>query len=121
MKRLLLLAAVLGATLVGGCATYTSDGYGGAYYAYEPSDGYYVYEPWSYGYYGYEPRRGDGRHAPRYGYGGGRSEPGNEAGMYPGRPGDGRGDMVPGWHGRGQGGGGVGSGPGDARGGEAGR
>ena len=96
MKKLLLIAAALATTLAGGCATY-SDGYGG-----------YSYGPWVDGYYFYDGR-GDGHHRSRTR--GGRSEPGNEAGMYPGRPGDGRGQV----------GGGVGSGRGDARGGEAGR
>ena len=87
MKTLLLIGAALAATMLNGCASYSSDGY-------------YVYEPWGV----YEGRGGRDHHHPRSG--GGRSEPGNEAGMFPGRPGDGRG--------------GVGSGSGDARGGEAG-
>jgi len=91
MKTMLLIAAALGVTMLGGCATYTSDGY---------ADGYFVYGPWG----GHEGRD---RHSRT---GGGRSEPGNEAGMFPGRPGDGRGSAS----------GGVGSGSGDARGGEAG-
>ena len=71
MKTTTWLAAALGVLMLGGCATY--DGYA--------SGGWY--EPWG----GvYEGR--DGRHSRS---GGGRSEPGNEAGMYPGRPGDGRG------------------------------
>lgn len=91
MKTMLLIAAALGVTMLGGCASYSADGYS--------SGANYFYEPWG----GYDGRDGRG-HRPRSG--GGRSEPGNEAGMFPGRPGDGRG--------------GVGSGSGDARGGEAG-
>ena len=76
MRTIILLAAALGVTMLGGCATYSSDGY------------YGYYDVW-----GYEGRGGhDGRdhgHARRSG--GGRSEPGNESGMFPGRPGDGRG------------------------------
>lgn len=90
MRTIVLLAAALGVTMLGGCATYSSDGY-------------YGYGMWG----GYESRGGqDGRDRGHTRSGGGRSEPGNEAGMFPGRPGDGRG--------------GVGSGSGDARGGEAG-
>jgi len=90
MKKTALLGAALGVLMLGGCATY--DGYA--------SGGWY--EPWGGGYDGRD------RHSRS---GGGRSEPGNESGMFPGRPGDGRGPVS---------GGGVGSGSGDARGGEAG-
>jgi hypothetical protein len=76
MKMIMALAAALGVTMLGGCASY-SDGYYGGYYG-----GYY-----DYGYYGYDGRGGHHHHRG----GGGRSEPGNEAGMFPGRPGDGRG------------------------------
>jgi hypothetical protein len=71
MRKIMALAAALGVTMLGGCATY-SDGYYGGYYG---------------GYYDYEGR--GGHHHSRGG--GGRSEPGNESGMFPGRPGDGRG------------------------------
>jgi len=92
MRTVVLLAAALAVTMLGGCATYSSDGY--------LSGGYYFYEPWG----GYDGRGGrDGRHSH---FRGGRSEPGNEAGMFPGRPGDGRGS--------------VGAGGGGSRGGEAG-
>ena len=72
MNKIMMLAAALGVTMLGGCATYADGSYGyyGGYY-----DGYY-------------DRDGRGHH---HRSGGGRSEPGNEAGMYPGRPGDGRG------------------------------
>ena len=88
MKKIVTLAAALAVMMLGGCATYTSDGY----YSYG------WYDPWGDG--------RDGRHSRSYG--GGRSEPGNEAGMFPGRPGDGR----PG--------GSAGGGGGGSRGGEAG-
>ena len=94
MKKVMALAAALGATILGGCATYP-DGY---YY----SPYYGVYDL---GYYDYDGG-GGGRH---HGRGGGRSEPGNEAGMFPGRPGDGRGGPS-----------GGASGGGGSRGGEAG-
>ncbi len=72
MRTILLVAAALSATLLGGCASYSSDGY-------------YVYESLG----GDDGRGGrDHRHSRS---GGGRSEPGNEAGRFPGRPGDGRG------------------------------
>ena len=70
-----LIAAALGVTLLGGCASYPG-GYG------------YYYEPYGY-YYDYDGGNGGRGHGSKYG--GGRSEPGNEAGMTPGRPGDGRG------------------------------
>lgn len=73
MKKLLAIAAVLGASMLGGCAYY-STGY--------PAGGYYYYDD-GWGYYG---DGGGGRHS-----GGGRSEPGNESGMYPARPDGGRG------------------------------
>ncbi|HEY8243812.1 MAG TPA: hypothetical protein VII68_10150 [Casimicrobiaceae bacterium] len=73
MKTLLMIAATLGASMLGGCATYVT-----AY----PGDGYYYYD---YGW-GYDGGGGKSRHA-----GGGRSEPGNEAGMYGARPDGGRG------------------------------
>lgn len=93
MRTTLLLAAALGVTMLGGCASYSPDGF-------------YGYEAWG----GYDARGGnDGRDRGHARSGGGRSEPGNEAGMFPGRPGDGRGP------GPGPGGGGGGS-----RGGEAG-
>ena len=48
LKTIVLIADALGATLLGGCATYASDGY-------------YVHEPWG-GYGGYDGRDpGDGR------------------------------------------------------------
>lgn len=94
MKQATLLIAALGVAMLGGCATYSSD----PYYRDGPWVGFGVYD----GYGGYDGRD-RGRHSRS---GSGRSEPGNEAGMFPGRPGDGRG--------------GVGSGSGDARGGEAG-
>lgn len=91
MKKVIALAAALGATLLGGCATYP--------------DGYGYYAPYGYYYYGYD-YYGDGGGGHRHSRGGGgRSEPGNEAGMFPGRPGDGRGGP---------------SGGGGSRGGEAG-
>lgn len=89
MKPILKITAALGLALLGGCATYTS--YPGYYYDY----GYY-------GAWGYEG--GDGRGS--WGRGGGRSEPGNESGMYPARPSYERGG---------------GHGGGGSRGGEAGR
>jgi hypothetical protein len=89
MRKIAMLAAALAVTMASGCASY--------------ADGYY-----GYGYYGWYDGWGgdgrDGRHSRSYG--GGRSEPGNEAGMFPGRPGDGRGS--------------VGGGGGGSRGGEAG-
>jgi hypothetical protein len=85
MKTTMMIAAALGVTMLGGCASYSTD--------YPQGDNYY-YGGWG----------DDGGYGQRHS-GGGRSEPGNEAGMYPARPGDGRG-----------GGGGGGS-----RGGEAGR
>jgi hypothetical protein len=89
MKTMLMIAAALGATMLAGCATYATD---------DPSGGYYFYDVW-----GSDGNGGKGHHR---GSGGGRSEPGNEAGMFPGRPGDGRG--------------GASSGGGASRGGEAG-
>jgi len=85
MRNIMLLAAALGVTMLGGCASYSDGSYGyyGGYYG----DGYHDH---------------DGRHG-HHRSGGGRSEPGNEAGMFPGRPGDGRGGN-----------------PGGSRGGEAG-
>ena len=91
MRKIATLAAALAVTMLGGCA-----GYSGGYW----SDGYYYYD----GYY-YDGGNGGRGHGSKYG--GGRSEPGNEAGMFPGRPGDGRGSV---------GGGGGGA----SRGGEAG-
>lgn len=88
MKAKLMIAAMLGATWLGGCATFSTD---------YPPGGYYYYDMW-----GYRDGGGKGHHGRS---GGGRSEPGNEAGMYPARPGDSRG---------GAGGGGA------SRGGEAG-
>jgi hypothetical protein len=69
MNRIALLAAALAATMVGGCAWYSGGGYVG------------YYDGWG----------GDGHGHRHSRSGGGRSEPGNEAGMFPGRPGDGRG------------------------------
>ena len=80
MKKILVVAAAIAVAALGGCATY-----------YSPPGGYYYYD---YGW-GYDGRGYDHRHDR-----GGRSEPGNEAGMYPARP-DGRGG-----HSRGGGGGG---------------
>ena len=85
MNRIAMLAAALAATMLGGCASYTAGGYVG------------YYDGWG----------GDVRDHRHSRSGGGRSEPGNEAGMFPGRPGDGRGS--PG-----------GAGSGGSRGGEAG-
>ena len=92
MKTFVLITAALAVTMLGGCATYSSDGYS--------SGGYYFYDLW-----------GDngGRDHKHSRGGGGRSEPGNESGMFPGRPGDGRGSAS-----------GAGSGSGGSRGGEAG-
>lgn len=89
MKAILMIAATLGVTLLGGCATFATD---------YPPGGYYYYDMW-----GYESGGGIVHHR---GSGGGRSEPGNEAGMYPARPGVGRGGAT--------------SGGGASRGGEAG-
>ena len=72
MKTMLMIAAALGVTMLGGCATYAPGSY-------------YYYDVW-----GYDGGGGKGHR----GSGGGRSEPGNEAGMFPGRPGDGRGGSV---------------------------
>lgn len=72
MKTMLMIAATLGVTMLGGCATYATD-YPGGYYLYDMG--------------GYDDGGGKGHHRRS---GGGRSEPGNEAGMFPGRPGDGR-------------------------------
>jgi hypothetical protein len=87
-KVMLTITAMLVLTMLGGCATFATD---------YPPGGYYFYDTW-----GYEVGGGKDHYGRS---GGGRSEPGNEAGMYPARPGDGRG---------GPGGGGG------ARGGEAG-
>ena len=86
MNRIAMLAAALAATMLGGCASYTAGGYVS------------YYDSWG---------GGDGRDHRHSRSGGGRSEPGNEAGMFPGRPGVGRGS--PG-----------GAGSGGSRGGEAG-
>ena len=83
MKVMLMIAAMLGVTMLGSCATYAT--------GYPPGD-YYFYE------WGYEGGGGKGQYRSS---GGGRSEPGNEAGMYPAR-------------------GGASSGGGPSRGGEAG-
>jgi hypothetical protein len=100
MKTRLVVAALLGASALGGCATYYPYDYAPGYtYYYDYAPGYY----YGYGGWGYD-RGGYDRHGR-----GGRSEPGNEAGMYPAYPSGG--------HGRGYGGGGGGGG---ARGGEAG-
>ena len=88
MKIKLMIAAALALSALGGCAVYP---------AYPPG-GYYYYDTWGYGYEG-GGNYGHGRYS-----GGGRSEPGNESGMYGPRGG-----------GHGGGGGGGGS-----RGGEAG-
>jgi hypothetical protein len=85
MIRIAMLAAALAAMMLGGCASYAGGGYVG------------YYDGWG----------GDARDSRHSRSGGGRSEPGNEAGMFPGRPGDGRGS--PG-----------GGNPGGSRGGEAG-
>ena len=90
MKKIVTLAAALAVTMLGGCASYAPDGY--------------FYGGWYDAYYGWG---GDGRDHRHSRGGGGRSEPGNEAGMFPGRPGDGRGS-------------GGGGGGGASRGGEAG-
>ena len=72
MKIKLMIAAALGLTMLGGCAVY-STGY--------PPGGYYTYD--YYGAWGYDGGgNGHGRHS-----GGGRSEPGNESGMYGSRGG----------------------------------
>ena len=89
MKTMLVIAAALGVTMLGGCATYATD---------YPPGGYFFYDMW-----GNSDGGGKGHHGRS---GGGRSEPGNEAGMFPGRPGDGRGGAT--------------SGGGASRGGEAG-
>lgn len=89
MKTMLVIAALSSVTMVGGCATY--------YVTDDPYGGYYVYDLW-----GHDGGGGKGHRRS----GGGRSEPGNEAGMFPGRPGDGRG--------------GAAGGGGASRGGEAG-
>ena len=86
MKKLMIIATALGASMLGGCAVVATPGY----YYYD--DGYYYYDTW-----GYEGR-GNGHHGR-----GGRSEPGNESGWYPARPSDGRGG---GGHGGGSSGGG---------------
>jgi hypothetical protein len=101
MKTIVLIAAALGVTLLGGCTSYPG-GYGYGYY----------YEPWD----GYDGGNGGSGKGSKFS-GGGRSEPGNEAGMTPGRPGDGRGSPRPGGASRG---GEAGSAGGGSRGGEAG-
>jgi hypothetical protein len=78
MKTMLMIAATLVVTMVGGCATYATD---------YPPDGYY-YDVWG--------SDGGGGKGHSRSSGGGRSEPGNESGMRPGRGGDGRGGATSG-------------------------